>query len=185
MARDDDFNRRIVTKIGRAAMVWVRPKIPSRTLRKALNLFVVSDTEGRIQIPHYWALYVHNGRGPFSAPAGRYLVWFRNPKDDPRLRNGVTPVRASQLRHLTPSEYYHWLQVNAQARKEGRDPPMVVTRAVRKGTPPNRFFATDGGMRGFPQRAQEVVREDVLKHIRESIGKGGLLHIEDEAVLRF
>lgn len=175
----DVLGRKALRAITAAGLDYVRPKIRSRTLRRALNRWIPTDQQGYIQIPHYWALYVHDGRGTFAAPPGKYLVWFRNPKDDPRLRGGVTPVRAADLRHLQPSEFYHWLRENAIARAEGRDPPMVVTRAVRKGVPPARFFENDGGMAGFAAKANDVANPIVREHILDKLED--ILNVTDSA----
>jgi hypothetical protein len=175
------FHRRLLEKLGRLGIRYVKPKVPSKTLRKSLNFFAARETKGYIQIPHYWALYVHDGRQPFSMPAGRYLVWFRDPADDPRLPNGVSPVRAKDLRHLSAEEYSFWLDQNRQAVKDGREPPMIVTRRIRKPTPPTHFFENNAGMKGFAEFAEKAVAEDVQEYLRTEIGKGGLLDIKDTA----
>jgi hypothetical protein len=184
MARSDRFFRDLPRRIARFGVTYVRPSIPSRTLRKALNVLQDTPTRAFIQIPHYWALYVHDGRAPFSAPPGRLLVWFRDPKDDPRLSGGISPVRANQLRQLTPSQFYFWLTQNAIARAEGRDPPMIVTRHVRKRTPGAHFFENDGGMRGFAEAVSEKFNPEVQKELTRQLAEGGLLDINEKATIR-
>ena len=157
-ARDDAFTRRLVTKLGRAAIKKARPGIPSRALRKALNLFVLNNLIARMQIPHYWAIYVHDGRGPFSAGSrggpAQFLVWFRNPREDPRLvPSGVTPVRARNRRRLTREQFLRGLEANAEAKELGLPPPMIITRRVTSPSFARKFFDNRIGMRGFVEQA--------------------------------
>jgi len=77
----------------------VRPHIKSRTLREALRV----TTNGRtwwIGVPHYWAVYYHDTRGPARAGRTRFLVWYPNPADDPRTFFGKYPVKRSEIRRL-------------------------------------------------------------------------------------
>lgn len=80
----------------------VRPMIRSRTLREAL---AVEQTRRRttIRIPHYWAIFYHDGRGP-AFPKNRFLVWFKDPRLDPRLpgRHPVTRDEVRPLREVLP-----------------------------------------------------------------------------------
>lgn len=170
--REATFNRDLTAKIAALAMAWVRPKIPSRTLQKALNTFQDADDHAWVQIPHYWALYVHDGRGPFGPTRTTFLVWFRDIRNDPRLRNGVTPERATQLRQLTRDEFKYWSKQNRLARRAGFLPPMIVARRVGKGVPGARFFESErgGGMTGFADRVTAAVRTEVRDWIVESLG---------------
>lgn len=141
-----------------------------------MNLFVLDDREARIQIPHYWALYVHDGRSaPFGAVQAQFLVWFRNPKDDPRLRGGISPVRAKDLRQLTPSEFRYWLARNREADPDGTNPrlrPMIVTRQIRTPTQARRFFSNEagGGMQRFPPEARRIIAEEFSGFVRAQMG---------------
>ncbi len=85
--------------LSNAANARVRRFTPSQTLRDALR--VVRDGQRWfVGVPHYWAVYYHDGRATSrSTRPNGFLVWYKNPKDDPRHR-GNFPVRASQLRSL-------------------------------------------------------------------------------------
>ncbi len=162
--------RKVLETLGDAALRKARPQVPYSTLRKALNLFLLPDNQtARVQIPHYWALYVHDGRPPFNMPAGRYMVWFTNPADDPRLRGRPTPVRASDLRHLTKEQFLEGLQANHLARLAGAEPFMVVTNRIRKGTPAIPFFSNTGGMAGFVNEANAIAGALVQRQLTDSI----------------
>lgn len=80
----------------------VRLRVQSSTLRDALR--VIRDrNRWFIGVPHYWAVYYHDGRrAARSTRENGFLVWYKNPSDDPR-HGGNFPVRASQLRSLRQS----------------------------------------------------------------------------------
>lgn len=183
--RSGSINRKLLKAIGTQAMRYVRPKIPSTSLRKALNLFVFSEVRAFVQIPHYWAIYVHDGRGPFSMPAGRVMCWFRDPKNDPRLREGHSPVRAADIRRLTKEEFRFWVQKNREAVKAGTEPPMIITRRIRRGTRPTPFFdnGLGGGMAGFLDSVSPMAAKMVQDEIKDQLGD--LLLVKDTAKVSF
>lgn len=178
----------LVRQLTVLAASWAKPKIPSKTLRNALEQLVPGAVrsgrcKGGLYIPHYWALYVHDGRGAFSAPKGHYLVWFRDPRNDPRLANGETPARARDLKYLTKEQFLFWLERNIEAREAGLDPPMIVRRAVLRGTRGSYFFENDGGMFSFARYAQEKVAPFVQARLTDEIRD--LLDVRDKATGRF
>lgn len=179
------FQRRLLRVLSRSALRFVKPKIPSRTLRSAAVARLLSDRHADIHIPHFWAIYVHDGRRPFTMPAGKVMVWFKNPKDDPRLRDGKLPVRRKQLRKLTRDEFFELLDRNRQAIAEGREPPVVIARAIKKDTLPRPFFSnrSGGGMHGFVTVAAIEARPLVMGRMRELIGED-LLDIQMTATLK-
>lgn len=176
MARDPvAFRNKLLRDIGRMGMSFVRPKIPSKTLRRSMRFEPQPTTigvAGRIHIPHYWALYVHEGRGPFAMPRGRFMVWFKDPRQDPRLRDGKTPERVSQLRHLTAEEFYAAVQLDQ----------VIVTNRIRKATPPTPFFSNEagGGMEGFANHVNQSTNAQVRKYLLNQIGKD-VLNVSDTA----
>jgi len=98
----EEIKRTVSRVIANDAKEKVRRFTPSRTLKDALR---VTFEGGRwwIGVPHYWAVFYHDGRGPVrSSRPGGFLVWYKNPKDDPR-HGGDFPVRKSQIRSLRQS----------------------------------------------------------------------------------
>ena len=167
------FRRRLLLAIGRFGVRWVRPKIPSKTLRAATRFETIGESlgpfnallgqnTGRIHVPHYWALFVHDGRLPFSMPFGHYMVWFKDPHLDPRLTGGKTPERASQLRHLTAEQFKEAVELGL----------VIVARRIRKATPPTPFFenGAGGGMFGFAEAVNQKFGVEVQGYIRDQIG---------------
>lgn len=153
------LTRRLLTR----ARTAVRPLIPSETLREALEVHLDPfEPQGYLEIPHYWAIYVHDGRGPFGPRRAKVLVWFTNPEDDPRLR--PPPVRYAQWRPLTKAEFQHGLQRNAEHRLLGLPPYMIVRRYQPRPQPPTYFFSL--GLKPFEQQiVPPIVLETVANFV--------------------
>lgn len=193
--RDRDFLIELTEQLAEAALRHAKPKIAvhSKTLAETVTKVRISRTEVAVHLTHYWAIYVHDGRRAFTTPG--MMIWFRNPKDDPRLRasGGQTPARRTQLRSMYEfeTEFKYWKAKNREVDPDGTRPqlrPMVVTRSSG-AVQPKRFFENDGGMRGFPEKAAAIVRRMFSEHVMESTavatgnkGKGTV--IRDEAVGR-
>ena len=174
------LQRQVLRALGREGIKFVKPKIvakphdrPVKALQDALRAELRSDTHLAIVVPHYWALYVHDGRrAPVRAQRGGFLIWFKDPKDDPRLIGGVTPERASQLRHLSAGEFRRIMRERHQDLLDGRDPKVVVTTQVNKSTAGSYFFTK--GMKEFNREAnrvgQGIVRRSFFGTLRKALG---------------
>jgi hypothetical protein len=100
------FTPEFVEELKAKIVLILKQVIPSRTLRQAVTASYRKTPHGHqmsVNIPHYWAIYYHDGSGPITMPKGKYMVWYRDPKDDPRYRGGY-PVTRSQVRPLTLSK---------------------------------------------------------------------------------
>lgn len=109
------------------------PRVPSRTLRKALTIQLgtretdLLDNEGALYIPHYWAVYLHDGRGPVQPREAKFIVFYHRPQDDPRLVDGY-PERVSDIRKLSKGEFQAGLQRNRVHAQLGLPPFMYVLK---------------------------------------------------------
>lgn len=181
--RDQALKVRIADRLAEAALVKVRPQIPSQTLQGALSIVGVASSstdrvERRVSLPHYWAIYVHDGRGPFNMPAGRFMCWFRDKNDDPRLAGGY-PVRVADQRHLTREEFKHFMLLNrvveravyGRLRRPGEPQvgPMIVTNKIKNRTAASLFFDNSRGMAGFAQEANTIGEAAFASFIREEL----------------
>lgn len=189
--------RELIEALADAAYGYALPHVAkaSTQLGQALDMAVINQFLARISVPHYWAVYLHDGTDKFSAgrlhpfgkrePAAKrrglprpkrdrkktvYLVWFRNPLDDPRLRAGKYPERVSQIRRLTKAQWDFWSLQNKIARKRGTPPPMIF-REEHPGYKGNPFFSNKqgGGMYGFKDVALAIANEIARRHIRRAI----------------
>ena len=169
----EQFYERLLTKLGQMALRQVEPQIPSTTLRDALVLEVSTallKPRAVLYLPHYWAVWVHDGRGPVSPKERTWLVWFQNPKDDPRTGGGRNyPVRVSDVVRLTQGQWEDGLEENARRRAAGQEPYMIVTKHSGPVKYPESFAFFEAGMESFAATAGPVVREEFDRHIRSMV----------------
>lgn len=146
-------------------------------------------------IPDFWAAFVHDGRKPIDLTKGpsrgRYstgkmvLVWFRNPADDPRTRNGTWyPTRAEQVKHLTKKQWLYWREQNKLARSRGMLEPMIVTKYSGK-VKPRPFFSNKDplyDMSPFIREGRAMALEFSLQKIHRFIGKD--MNIKETLILK-
>lgn len=81
----------------------------AKALRDDLRISVVagqSEGLGEVFTDYYWAVYYHDGRGSIRARPGKFLVFFRDPDDDPRISGSSRdyPRRAVDNRRLKLSK---------------------------------------------------------------------------------
>lgn len=183
----------------------VFPKIPSRQLREALQTIEIDAKTGVLYIPHYWAIFAHDGRGPSPADKdSAILVWFKNPEQDPRYPAGRYPVTKSDVKHLTPQQFKFWLDKNRKIiadykKATGKriltksdylsmDLPLIVAR----NSPGNRgrvegvpFFSnTDSkGMVGFDKECNEEGYKIFNNYMENRLNANGILHKKITATL--
>lgn len=178
--------------------------IPSHQLAAGLRTLELSDRKGKINSPHYWSKFYHDGRGP--SRGNPILVWFRNPRNDPRNRGGKYPVRESDRRRLTKAEFQKWSRVNQgiinrYRRRTGKrvltssdyramNLPMIVAKVSPQGGgrvgPVSAFFSNGpgGGMSGFRDEANTLGRDITNKYVRDRLNAKGLLHKKVSVTLR-
>lgn len=147
--------RVILEDLGKRELARVKNSIGSKTLRAAITL-IVDESEQRADlfIPHYWAIWYHDGRGAVHPRSARKLVFFDNPHDDPRLKGGRRPVTESQVRRLTRRQYEEGLRVNRERAKRGQRPFMFVVDSVGPSRPRPFFTQLEAGA---AMRADAVV----------------------------
>jgi hypothetical protein len=147
-----------------AGRAFVTPKIRSKTLRAALKTYVVgAGRKGLLNVPHFWSWYFHDGRGPVRTKYSKYLVWYKNPKEDPRLSGGY-PVTRSQQRRLQHWEFVRDLNAGKII--------MTKTAGPFPKAKANPFFTE--GMAGFPAVADKVVRAKLPGYIAAQLRRNGV-----------
>ena len=172
-----EFLRRLAETLLEGAEAHARPAVAeaSNTLARYLSAEIVAESPGEVigalTVPHFWAQWAHDGRGPAAPTRTRFLVWFRNPLNDPRLRGGRYPIRRRDVRHLTEQQWKFWLNENRLAARRNVPPPMIIVQHVgpAAGTP---FFSNEfprGGMWQFPAEGKKVATLMAREHIRKAI----------------
>lgn len=103
------FLTTLAVDLSQAALPIARAVVPSRTLAEAMTARFNGVIDGvglsDLFVPHFWAVILHDGRGPvYPGVNSKFLVFFADSKDDPRLSNGY-PVDPSDQRRLTKAEF--------------------------------------------------------------------------------
>ncbi len=131
----EDAVEELLRLYGEDELELVRTLIGSSTLRAAVRLIVDAQAGvATLFIPHYWAVYYHDGRDGFGPSQASVLVFYADPDDDPRLEAGF-PVRASEIRRLTRDEFRAGLDENARRAADGEEPFMFVLPSVGPAGP--------------------------------------------------
>lgn len=168
------FRRRFLTKVGQAvrrrARKFLRRHGGSRTIDQSLQVVVDRNRLGFVQTPYYWGVFVHDGRGPISLPAGRFLIWFADQRDDPRLaptgRN--YPKQPHRARHLTSEQFFHYLEQNRIAKREGRGPVMIFRPSVGP-VRPIPFFDNDRAMKDLDTEVDKIAERELLRFLQKAL----------------
>lgn len=175
----DKFLRRITRRLTEAAYRRAIPQVRdvSRTLAKAMTRRVERPERGRgldgiLMIPHYWAVYAHDGRQSFETEG--FMVWWQNPRLDPRLRGfgGQTPPRRALLRRLTRAEFRRALEVRERhiaLTGTAYGSPVVITQRIGRATRAAKFFDNQGGMQGTMEDAHRVAQPQVSKYVEDRL----------------
>lgn len=165
--RPEDFTRELVLRLGEIARRAAVGRMTSRTLQAATKVVLDSDSTARVNVPHYWAYYHHNGRRAIDLTGkGHVMVYFEDPRNDPRTGGTKNyPVRRSDVKSLRdfPGAYKRGLAENAARRKAGiLTPYMIVTKKV--GPAMGTHFFSEGLAR-FPSEASELIQSEFHKHV--------------------
>lgn len=152
------------------ARLIVGRSLESGTLRRALNCRIDATgiaVEAILSVPHYWAIYYHDGRGEVRAKNGKVLVWFASIEDDPRVNISGHPVRVSQIEPLRLSKARF-----KRLRKAGK---LIVSK--RSGPAEGKPFYNV--LRGFGGRVSDIAVEEIEALIFDGLRKDGSLRVKD------
>lgn len=174
--------------LSQAALPVARSAVPSRTLASAMTARfngVVLGKEGQegwsdLFVPHFWAVILHDGRGPvYPGVNARYLVFFVNSRDDPRLSEGY-PVDPNDGRRLTKAEFEFGIRENERRYKlnpgGGRSQYMIVMKDSHDAPLPvgpalGTFFFTIG-MESFERNEAPGIVERAFERMIQQDGPG-------------
>ncbi len=151
------------------ARLEVGSALDSGTLRRALNCRVDAlgrDVEAILSVPHYWAIYYHDGRGEIRAKEGKVLVWFASIEDDPRVNTTGHPVRITDRQKLRLSK--------AQFKRLRKAGKLIVAKrsGPARGKP---FYEV---LRGFGGRVSDIAIPEIDKLILNGLRKDGTLRVK-------
>lgn len=173
---------RMLEAVGAAVLAQTKRNLQSmgsdrrqaQALRDDLRVGVLQSTEEmskmEISTDYYWAIYYHDGRGPIRARPGKFLVFYRNPDDDPRHDGAARnyPRRASEVRELNlpRSEFLRLLRSGA----------LIATKRVGPaGSHP--FF--ERGFAAAAERAGPRVLGLLRKYVRELLREADVWDVDE------
>lgn len=167
------FEAALTLRIAEIAYAVALPAVAraSRQLAQALDKRIIGPGRIKLHLPQHWAKYLNDGHGLILPRGGRVLVWFRNPADDPRLNQGISPAFSEVVKHLTPQEFYDGL---ARNRESPEDPPMIIA-AYSGPTIGKRFFDNNFGMAPLVQIVNQEMPRFMKQHVEDYLGD--LLHV--------
>lgn len=165
MASRSSFSRyrlQLLTIIARKAKQNIEAFIPERRfgrLKRSIR-FIVTGDGVTIYSLYYWARFVNDGRGKIEAPAGKVLVFFKDPEDDPRIATDY-PRKPESVKRLRLSK--------ARFRALRKSGDLIVTRSVGPASALN-FLAP--GIQKTRQEARGVFRDLIRGETRKLIRRG-------------
>ena len=143
----------------------------SRTLAKeavARYLGSIGDEHvGDVLLSSYWAEYVHDGRRTVFPSQKVFLVYYLDPRKDPRRRGGRS-LTAEGERRLTRAQFRALSKQIYQAKKAGRRPParIVESSGPTAGKP---FFDNSRGMAAFEALANSYIERRIDAYVRREL----------------
>lgn len=154
------FKLELARKMAERLRERVRSLIESKTLQRSLEVRLTVEGRQRIGadifLPQYWAVYYHDGRGPVTPVNGKFIVYFADIEDDPRVNGGKDyPIRSSQIRRLRldPEEFRRLVEAGK----------LIVRKSVGPSRP-HRFFDRLGGK--AVKAVEGIVRQDFRSHLK-------------------
>lgn len=148
----------LMTELARIAQASIRSFIPIRRfgrLRKGIR-FVVTRERVTIFSIYYWTRFVNDGRPAIEANPKRPLIFFKDPKKDPRIK-GSYPRRPKHNVRLTRRQYaYH--------KKRGN---LIITKSV--GSAAGLKFLEKGlqdARKKIPTLVRKRIQTDVRRNLR-------------------
>lgn len=169
-----DLQKRMLEKLGEEALRMARRSIRSDTLRRAIRFEHLAPGEARLYIPHFWAIYQHDGRGTVRPTTKRFLVYYRDPNDDPRLKGGY-PIELKDIKRLTRDQFVAGAEENRRrylANPAGGRQQFMVVREASGPTRPTRSYPFfEAGMLGMPAIADRILDALMQTEMRTLAGR--------------
>ena len=154
----------------------------SSQLRAHMSTGVIRETKnkarGHVFVPEYWAIYYHMGRANMPVihvKRKKYLAWFPDPHDDPRLVNGEYPIRRSDVvsldKVISRDEFKFLLKTGKLVLSKVS--PTSGGNASFQG---NRFFgsAPGEGLAGMVDRADSIAGREAYRAMEKFLKETGL-----------
>lgn len=153
----------MMTELARVASFNIAAEVPTRAygrLRQSFR-FIVTSTRVIIYSTYYWARWVNDGRGSVHAKDGEWLIFFEDPKDDPRIKSGY-PRKPEQVKRLTPRQFEKALERDQLIMAESVGPAeglQFLEKGIRKSR------------EEIPAKVQKLLQGDIRRLLRRARNK--------------
>lgn len=137
----------------------VKPSVFGR-LKKSFR-FIVTEKGVTLFSLYYWARFVNDGRGAVYAETGRKLLFFIDPRDDPRIA-GDYPRRPGEGRSIPKAEFRSLLRRGLAVLRDSVG-PTTGQRFLERGIPVAR--------KAIPAELRKMVRGETRRLIRRGRNK--------------
>ena len=149
------------------AKEYSSPKVKSTTLRTSMRTLRVGSSatsaEWVVNMPYYWAAFRNKGTKAFTMPKGKWIVFFRNSKDDPRLAGGHLKTVGERKRLNLSRRQFRGLKKANKIRFLKKMPAVEGEK----------FFEDTGGMAGLDTfiapEMEKVFQEEVDDYLGEDL----------------
>lgn len=127
--------------VAKMALAHAKANCKSRTLRKSMRLVYVKSGWGGtyhavVFMPQYWARYYHDGTQGRKLPSNKYLIVFRDPKRDPRIKRGYPTTRESVRSFWNmPGSWRYWKRKYNDDIKAKQRPPFGFYKSLGPNRP--------------------------------------------------
>ncbi len=156
-----------------SAKDYSSPKVRSRTLRSSMEAVKIQSSRSSatwaVNIPYYWATFRNKGTKAFTMPKGKWIVFFRNSQDDPRLQGGHPKTRGERKRLNLSRRQFRGLKKSNKIRFLKRMP-----KVEGEG-----FFEDTGGMSGLDTHIAPEMEKVFQEEVREYFGEDLNLNITE------
>ena len=170
-----DSIERSLKDIGERGVDFVKSRTRYKIVRDSVYYEIkkTSNTGYSIQfdVPYFFAIYLERGRSAIRATESRALVFFVNPRDDPRINPSYPTKRP---RRLTRSQYEKGIRINRFMKKNNPDGGEQQYMRVVPW-----FHSKEQYVAGYEG---EFVFEDLAKFISEEIKRSVSLNAKEETV---
>ena len=164
--------------VARKALEEAKARCGSKTLRKSMYIIGIRNGVGGqfhcvIHVPQYWAKMYHQGTN--AKLGNKFLVVFRDPKKDPRIKRGY-PVTKDDIKSFwdMPVAWRYWKKKYDEAVENHTTPPMIITRSMA-GNKPHPFMPTGSDMKkDCDYHVKYDPETSIAKFIRSKMAMEGL-----------
>jgi hypothetical protein len=153
-----EFLNKAKVKLGKIIILELQKKAPKGSYNRLSKSFRVINTgiSGVLIFSlYFWVFFVNYGR---KSVRGKRMVWFKDPKDDPRVQSDYARKKDDE-RHLSTQEW-----------QDAADNNQLITKFSVKGIPATHFI--EQALEVARPKARGELRGLMAGEVRKMLAKG-------------